>query len=93
MLADTCNPGPWEAGLGETVALGYPGLHNEGRDEGSPGSFPVLGPGLPQEACLEAAARKSCYPQGSLLLQGTEEGGVRSWGQEQLWGFRKERSH
>lgn len=49
MLADTCNPGTWEAELGETVALGYPGLYNEGREEGAPGSFPilVLGPGLP----------------------------------------------
>lgn len=49
MLADICNPGTWEAELGETVALGYPGLHNERREEGAPGSFLilVLGPGLP----------------------------------------------
>jgi hypothetical protein len=64
-LTDICNPSTWEAELGESVALGYPGLHNEGREEGAPGSFPilVLGPGLPQEACLEAAARKSFSPQ------------------------------
>lgn len=64
-LTDTCNPRAWEAELGEIVPLGYPGLHNVGREEGAPGSFPilVLGPGLPQEACLEAAARKSFSPQ------------------------------
>lgn len=49
MSADTCNPGTWEAELGETIALGYPGLLNEGREEGAPGSFPilVLEPGFP----------------------------------------------
>ena len=28
-LTDICNPSTWEAELGESVALGYPGLHKE----------------------------------------------------------------
>lgn len=80
MFSDNAKEGPaWEAR----------------REKGAPGSFPilVLGAGLPQEACLEAEAGQqgSAFPGGSLLLEGTEEGGGSVLEAEAVRDFKMEK--